>query len=57
MQGAETIQVNLDNPIPVLVFYTTAVVAEDGTVKLLQDIYRYDAAMEQLLAKGYPYAG
>jgi murein L,D-transpeptidase YcbB/YkuD len=57
IQGTETIQVNLDNPIPVLVFYTTAVVTEDGTVKFLQDIYRYDAAMEQLLAKGYPYTG
>jgi len=57
MQGTETVQVNLDAPIPVLVFYTTAVVSEDGTVKFLPDIYRYDVAMEQVLAKGYPYLG
>jgi murein L,D-transpeptidase YcbB/YkuD len=57
MQGSETIQVNLDHPIPVLVIYTTAIVAGDGTVKFLQDIYGHDAAMEQVLAKGYPYPG
>jgi murein L,D-transpeptidase YcbB/YkuD len=57
MQGTETIQVNLDHPIPVLVFYTTAMVSEDGTVSFLQDIYRHDAAMEQVLAKGYPFLG
>jgi L,D-transpeptidase YcbB len=57
MQGSETIQVNLDHPIPVLVFYTTAMVAADGTVKFLQDIYGHDAAMERVLAKGYPYPG
>lgn len=50
MQGAGTIQVNLDTPIPVLVLYTTAVVTEDGTVRFLQDIYGYDSAMEQMLA-------
>jgi murein L,D-transpeptidase YcbB/YkuD len=57
MQGSETIQVNLDHPIPVLVLYTTAVVAGDGAVKFLPDIYGHDAAMEQALAKGYPYPG
>jgi murein L,D-transpeptidase YcbB/YkuD len=57
MQGSETIQVNLDHPIPVLVLYTTAMVAEDGTVKFLQDIYGHDAAMEQVLARGFPYPG
>jgi murein L,D-transpeptidase YcbB/YkuD len=57
MQGAETIQVNLDTPIPVLIFYATAVVSEDGKVRFLPDIYGYDKAMEQLMAKGYPYSG
>jgi murein L,D-transpeptidase YcbB/YkuD len=57
MKGSVTIQVNLGHPIPVLVFYTTAVVTGDGTVKFLQDIYGHDAAMERVLAKGYPYAG
>jgi L,D-transpeptidase YcbB len=57
MHGSETINVNLHHPIPVLVVYTTAMVAEDGTVKFLQDIYGHDAAMEQVLAKGSPYPG
>jgi murein L,D-transpeptidase YcbB/YkuD len=57
MRGSETIHVNLNHPIPVLVFYTTAVIAEDGMVKFLQDIYGHDAAMERVLTKGYPYAG
>jgi murein L,D-transpeptidase YcbB/YkuD len=57
MRGSETIHVNLNHPIPVLVFYTTAVIAEDGMVKFLQDIYGHDAAMEQVLTKGYPYPG
>ena len=57
MQGAGTVQVNLERPIPVLVLYTTAVTLENGAVKFLQDIYGYDAAMEKILAKGYPYAG
>jgi murein L,D-transpeptidase YcbB/YkuD len=57
MRGSKTIQVNLDHPIPVLVLYTTAMVVDDGTVKFLQDIYGHDAAMEQVLAKGFPYPG
>jgi L,D-transpeptidase YcbB len=57
MQGSQTIHVKLHQPIPVLVFYTTAMVAWDGTVSFLQDIYGHDAAMEQVLAKGYPYPG
>ncbi len=57
MHGSETIDVNLNHPIPVLVLYTTAMVAEDGMVKFLQDIYGHDAAMERVLAKGYPYLG
>jgi L,D-transpeptidase YcbB len=57
MRGSKTIHVNLQQPIPVLVFYTTAMVALDGTVKFFRDIYKHDAAMEQVLAKGYPYPG
>jgi murein L,D-transpeptidase YcbB/YkuD len=55
MQGPDPVQVNLENPIPVLILYTTAVAQEDGTVKFLQDIYGYDDAMEQILDRGYPY--
>ena len=56
MSGAKTIQVNLDNPIPVLIVYGTAVVPESGEVRFLADIYGHDASLERLLAKGYPYS-
>jgi murein L,D-transpeptidase YcbB/YkuD len=55
MNGDQTIQVNLDKPIPVLILYSTAVVEPDGEVRFFKDIYNYDSAMEQALASGYPY--
>ena len=55
MHGAATIQVNLRNPIPVLVVYGTAVAPESGEVRFLADIYGHDATLEKLLAKGHPY--
>jgi murein L,D-transpeptidase YcbB/YkuD len=30
-------------------------VLEDGLVHFYDDIYRHDAALQQVLAKGYPY--
>jgi murein L,D-transpeptidase YcbB/YkuD len=55
--GAQTLQVNLKQPIPVVIFYTTAVVQENGEVRFFEDIYGYDAALEELIEKGYPYSG
>jgi murein L,D-transpeptidase YcbB/YkuD len=56
MQGSkDDVQVNLTNPIPVLILYGTAVVGEDGQVHFIDDIYGHDAALEKVLAKGYPY--
>jgi murein L,D-transpeptidase YcbB/YkuD len=55
MNGAETQQVNLAHPIPVLILYGTAIVLEDGLVHFYDDIYGHDAALETALAKGYPY--
>jgi len=55
MDGDQTMQVNLDKPIPVLILYTTAVVEPDGEVRFFKDIYNYDSAMAQALASGYPY--
>jgi L,D-transpeptidase YcbB len=57
MNGTETVQVNLDKPIPVLIFYTTAVVLASGEVEFFDDIYGHDRELEQVLAKGYPYPG
>jgi L,D-transpeptidase YcbB len=56
MNGAKTIQVNLDSPIPVLIVYGTAVAPESGEARFLADIYGHDASLERLLEKGYPYS-
>ncbi len=53
--GRDNVQVNLTNPIPVLILYGTAVVDPDGTVRFFDDIYGYDDELKQALAKGYPY--
>jgi murein L,D-transpeptidase YcbB/YkuD len=55
MDGDETVQVNLEKPIPVLILYSTAVVDPDGTVRFFNDIYGYDAKLEKALAAAYPY--
>ncbi len=57
MNGTQQVQVNLDKPVPVLIFYSTAVVQPDGEVDFFDDIYGHDAELEQVLAKGYPYPG
>lgn len=57
MNGTPNQQVNLAHPIPVLIVYGTAIVTEDGLVHFYDDIYGHDAALEKVLAKGYPYPG
>ena len=57
MNGTEQVQVNLDKPVPVLIFYSTAVVEPDGQVEFFDDIYGHDADLERVLAQGYPYPG
>ena len=57
INGKTTQQVNLTHPIPVLILYGTVIVLEDGVVNFYDDIYGHDAALEQVLAKGYPYPG
>jgi len=55
MNGKEPSQVNLHEPIPVLIIYTTVTVDDDGTVRFFEDIYGHDAALQNALAAGYPY--
>jgi len=57
MNGTQTQQVNLVNPIPVLIVYATVIVLEDGVVHFYDDIYGHDTSLEKVLAKGYPYPG
>ncbi len=56
MNGNLTMKVNLPQPIPVVIFYGTALVEENGEVHFSNDIYGYQAALEQALAKGRPYS-
>jgi L,D-transpeptidase YcbB len=55
MNGSAPQQVNLAHPIAVLIVYATVIVLEDGLVHFYDDIYRQDSALQQVLAKGYPY--
>jgi murein L,D-transpeptidase YcbB/YkuD len=53
--GPDAQQINLPHPIPVLIVYATVIVLEDGLVHFYDDIYGHDAALQKVLAKGYPY--
>ena len=48
-------QVNLKQPLPIVIFYLTANVEEHGDVHFFDDIYGYDKELEAVLAKGMPY--
>ena len=50
MRGTGTIYLTLARPIPVLVLYGTAIVAEDGEVRFFEDLYGRDAALARALA-------
>jgi L,D-transpeptidase YcbB len=54
-QKDEDVQVNLAKPIPVLILYATVIVDQNGVTHFFEDIYGYDAELEKVLAKGYPY--
>jgi murein L,D-transpeptidase YcbB/YkuD len=41
--------VRLKQPIPVVIFYTTVIVEEDGTTRFLPDIYGHDRTLELAL--------
>jgi L,D-transpeptidase YcbB len=53
--GTDNQQVNLTSPVPVLILYGTAVVTEQNEAHFFDDLYGYDASLEKVLAKGYPY--
>lgn len=54
MKGATTRTVHLEEPISVLLFYTTAVVQGNGDVRFFDDIYGLDAALERQLRARRP---
>ncbi|HMF53755.1 MAG TPA: L,D-transpeptidase family protein, partial [Edaphobacter sp.] len=53
--GPDNHQVNLKTPVPIVIFYVTAEVEDDGDVHFFDDIYGYDAEMQKVLSKGPPY--
>ena len=53
--GPDNHTVSLKNPLPIVIFYLTARVDDDGQVDFFDDIYGYDAAMQKVFAKGPPY--
>jgi murein L,D-transpeptidase YcbB/YkuD len=53
--GPDNHQVNLKTPLPIVIFYLTARVGEDGKVDFFDDIYKYDENMIEILKKGPPY--
>lgn len=48
-------RVLLREPVPVILFYTTAVARADGSVGFYRDLYGHDATLERALARGYPF--
>jgi len=53
--GKDNVTVRLNQAIPVFIVYGTALALENGEVHFYNDIYGHDAALSQVLAKGYPY--
>jgi len=53
--GADNHTVALKKPIPIVIFYVTGYVEDDGQTHFFDDIYGYDADLQQVLAKGMPY--
>jgi murein L,D-transpeptidase YcbB/YkuD len=45
MNGGQPTRVVLENPFPVVIFYTTVLAATDGTVSFYDDIYGHDEAL------------
>jgi murein L,D-transpeptidase YcbB/YkuD len=51
MRGPRTARVNVGSPIPVFIFYTTAIVRADDTVEFFDDIYGLDARLDRALTR------
>ena len=55
MQGERPTRVNLGEPLRVVLFYVTVHVDSEGVVHFADDIYGFDAVLDQALRQGYPY--
>ena len=50
MQEGKPTRVNLPRPIPVILFYTTAIAGPDGSIQFFEDIYGHDELLLQALS-------
>ena len=55
MVRSTELAVPVQPPVPVVIYYTTALARRDGTIAFFDDVYGYDARLERALARGYPY--
>ena len=55
MEGTTPQRVNLKRHLPVILFYSTAMVARDGRVFFYDDVYGNDARLERELQNEYSY--
>jgi murein L,D-transpeptidase YcbB/YkuD len=53
--GPDNHTVTLKQAIPIVIFYLTANIGDDGQVEFFDDLYGYDKQLESVLAKGRPY--
>jgi L,D-transpeptidase YcbB len=53
--GPDNKTISLKTPLPIVIFYLTAIASEDGHIHFFDDIYGYDAEMQKVFAKGPPY--
>lgn len=49
MQGQRTFSVTLARPLPVVLYYVTALASADGTVRFADDLYSHDGRLERAL--------
>jgi murein L,D-transpeptidase YcbB/YkuD len=52
MDGERTLRVDLPLPLPLFIYYTTAIVRQDGTVEFFDDVYGRDEALQRALRAG-----
>jgi murein L,D-transpeptidase YcbB/YkuD len=53
--GPDNHIVGLKTPLPIVIFYLTAIVDEDGKTDFFDDIYGYDTEMQKVFSNGPPY--
>jgi murein L,D-transpeptidase YcbB/YkuD len=54
MNDDRTRRVDLPAPVPVFIYYTTAIVRHDGTLEFFEDIYGKDESLERALRAARP---